>query len=202
MPKSVERVLTFKPPRPRRGAPPLSPTEWADAALVDIGKKGIEALAVEPLAARLRVTKGSFYWHFRDRRALLEAALGRWEQLGTERVIAELDQLPDPRERLRRLLTVAFNGPLDIELAIVSAGDDPLVGPIVKRVLLRRLDYLVSLFRAAGLPARRARTAGIHAFAAYLGAQHVLHTTPQYFRAQDRADFVATLSAALLSGRR
>ena len=53
--------------------------QWAEAALGAIATGGIKAVAVEPLAARLGVTKGSFYWHFADRRALIDAALERWE---------------------------------------------------------------------------------------------------------------------------
>ena len=196
--KPTDRQRQFRPPAPRRtAAPPLSPIDWAEAALVDIGHKGVEALAIEPLAARLRVTKGSFYWHFADRKALLAAALARWELLGTESVIAELDQLPDPIDRLRRLLHVAFSGPLHVELAILSAGDDPVVRPVVERVMQRRLSYVISLYAAAGLPARRARVLGLHAFSAYLGIQHILKSAPQYFGAQARKEYLAHLLATL-----
>jgi AcrR family transcriptional regulator len=185
-------------PRPRRRAvPPLSAEAWADAALEDIGKKGLEGLAVEPLAARLRVTKGSFYWHFRDRRALVKAALERWEQLSTERVISDLESLDDPRARLRRLFQVAFNGPLHIEVALMSAGDDPQVRPIVERVCERRLQYLLAQYQAMGLPAARARAYALHAFSAYLGIQHILKLTPRHFGKEGRADYVKHLNESL-----
>ena len=58
----------------------LSPQDWIDAALAAIAAGGLAAVAVEPLAARLGTTKGSFYWHFASRDALLKAALANWEQ--------------------------------------------------------------------------------------------------------------------------
>jgi len=58
----------------------LSADDWARAALELIAEQGVAAVAVEPLARRLGVTKGSFYWHFRSRDALLQAAIERWEQ--------------------------------------------------------------------------------------------------------------------------
>src|SRR5690606_7033358 len=57
----------------------LSAADWAQAALDVIAEQGVSAVAVEPLARRLGVTKGSFYWHFPSRDALLQAALERWE---------------------------------------------------------------------------------------------------------------------------
>jgi len=59
--------------------PTLTAADWAEAALQLIAEAGLGALTVETLAARLGVTKGSFYWHFKGRSELLADALGRWE---------------------------------------------------------------------------------------------------------------------------
>src|SRR3546814_1971029 len=81
----------------------LSAEDWAQAALDLIAENGVAAVAVEPLARRLGVTKGSFYWHFPSRDALLQAALERWESVEQEAVFGPLETIPDPRERLRNL---------------------------------------------------------------------------------------------------
>ncbi|HKV03915.1 MAG TPA: helix-turn-helix domain-containing protein [Candidatus Acidoferrales bacterium] len=57
----------------------LAPSDWIRAALVRLSAQGIDAVRVEALARDLGVSKGSFYWHFRDRDDLLEKMLGRWE---------------------------------------------------------------------------------------------------------------------------
>jgi AcrR family transcriptional regulator len=67
----------------RLNEPTLTATDWAEAALQLIAEAGLGALTVKALAARLGVTKGSFYWHFRGRSELLAAALNRWEQRAT-----------------------------------------------------------------------------------------------------------------------
>src|SRR5829696_6845194 len=85
----------------RAGA--LKAEDWVEAARAVMAEGGIEAVAVEPLARQLGVTKGSFYWHFKDRRALLEATLERWEEESTEARIAASRRISDPRERLIRL---------------------------------------------------------------------------------------------------
>src|SRR5690606_8602013 len=81
----------------------LSAGDWAEAALDLIAEQGVSALAVEPLARRLGVTKGSFYWHFPSRDALLQAALERWEAYEEQDVFGKLEAVPDPRDRLRAL---------------------------------------------------------------------------------------------------
>ena len=45
----------------------LTAEDWARAALEAIAEDGVTAVAVEPLARSLGVTKGSFYWHFANR---------------------------------------------------------------------------------------------------------------------------------------
>src|SRR5260370_13753711 len=67
----------------------LTRDDWITAALRAIADGGLAAVGVEPLAARLGATKGSFYWHFENRDALLEAAIGRWEKETTTDVVAE-----------------------------------------------------------------------------------------------------------------
>ena len=97
--RSVTDVAAAKPERAGR----LSADDWAQAALDLIAEQGVAAVAVEPLARRLGVTKGSFYWHFPSRDALLQAALERWESVEQEAVFGTLERVPDPRERLRAL---------------------------------------------------------------------------------------------------
>jgi len=53
--------------------------DWLKAARMALLQGGVEAVRVEKLARNLHVTKGSFYWHFRDREDLLDALLREWE---------------------------------------------------------------------------------------------------------------------------
>ena len=91
-----------EPAKPERSGR-LSADDWAQAALDLIAEQGVAAVAVEPLARRLGVTKGSFSWHFPSRDALLVAALERWEKVEQETVFGQLEPIPDPRQRLRSL---------------------------------------------------------------------------------------------------
>jgi AcrR family transcriptional regulator len=59
---------------------PLQPEDWIQAALGKLAEAGVDALRVEVLARDLNVSKGSFYWHFRDRQDLLDKTLTIWER--------------------------------------------------------------------------------------------------------------------------
>ena len=82
----------------------LSAADWERAALDALAECGVSAVAVESLARRLGVTKGSFYWHFSSREALLTAALERWEREDEDLVLAPMAAVADPRERVRELI--------------------------------------------------------------------------------------------------
>ncbi|HXX19039.1 MAG TPA: TetR/AcrR family transcriptional regulator [Candidatus Acidoferrum sp.] len=58
----------------------LQPRDWIQAALVRLASHGIEEVRVEVLARDLGVSKGSFYWHFRDRADLMDKMLALWEE--------------------------------------------------------------------------------------------------------------------------
>ena len=149
----------------------LSADDWAQAALDLIAEQGVSAVAVEPLARRLGVTKGSFYWHFPSRDALLQAGLGRWGLGQQENIFRSLEKVADPRERLRALFQLVGHEvkPHIIYSELLKALDHPAVQPVIDRISQRRLDYLVAMFRQAGLQRTDATHRARLAYAAYVG---------------------------------
>src|SRR5579859_5070722 len=101
------------------------PGDWIEQGLRALATGGPDAVRIEPLAQALGVTKGSFYWHFADRRALLEAMLDTWERTSVEDVIARVERGGgDGRTRLRRLFGLARDSASDRLLAIDLAVRD------------------------------------------------------------------------------
>lgn len=149
----------------------LSADDWAQAALDLIAETGVQAVAVEPLARRLGVTKGSFYWHFPSRDALLQAALERWESVEQEALFGALEKVPDARERLRALFNMVAREYKShvIYSALLKAQDHATVHPVIERVSKRRLDYLTASFRQAGLGREDAQHRARLTYAAYVG---------------------------------
>jgi AcrR family transcriptional regulator len=155
---------------------------WVQTALDAIAEGGLAAVAVVPLAKQLGVTKGSFYWHFANREALVEAALAEWEQSHTAAVIAEIEATSDdPVQQLRLLFRrVTELAARDrIELALLANADHPTVHPVLDRVTRRRINFTAGLFQRFGLSRAQAKRRALLAYSAYLGHAQLLHATPQ-----------------------
>ena len=153
--------------------PSLGAAAWVDAAVGALVRGGLGAVAIEPLAASLGVTKGSFYWHFEDRAGLVRALLERWESEGTLGVITRLDAVADPAARLRKLFAVSLDDVTHLRaeasLSAAATAGDAVVAPVVQRVMRRRLAYLTSLYEALGVEPDEAARMGLVAYGAYLG---------------------------------
>lgn len=77
--------------------------EWVQAAIEALVQAGAEGVRVEALARDLGVTKGSFYWHFADRAALLDGVLEAWER-GARADLEEAAAAPGAEDRIAALL--------------------------------------------------------------------------------------------------
>ena len=149
----------------------LSAEDWEQAALECLAEGGVAAVAVEPIARRLGVTKGSFYWHFPTREALLQAAIERWEKTDETDVIAPIEAVADPRERLRSLIRQVSGRSRShaVLAALIKALDHPIVRPFIERVSARRLAFVTEAFRHAGFDALTAANRARLTYSAYVG---------------------------------
>ena len=144
---------------------------WIESANEVLARDGLSGLRVEVLAKRCGVTKGSFYWHFPTRDALLKAAIDRWERRDEDEIISQVEAISDPRLRLRDLFQRVSREVQShrIYAALLQASDLPLVQPVIERISRRRLSLLTDAYREAGFDARRAAHRARLAYTAYSG---------------------------------
>jgi AcrR family transcriptional regulator len=173
----VSRAATR--PQPSGADGRFTAGDWEAAALDAIAEHGVAGVSVEPIARRLGVTKGSFYWHFADRDALLAAALRRWEDSYTDRIIAGIAGVRDPGARLRALVRGVIGGGRSdrIHVALAASGL-PLVRETLARVTERRIAYLESCYAELGQPPRDAKRSALHAYTTYVGLVHLRLEAP------------------------
>jgi AcrR family transcriptional regulator len=177
---------------PAKRSRTLRAEDWVEAAYRAMADGGVVAVAVEPLARRLGVSRGSFYWHFEDRRSLIEAVLERWEEEATEAAISATERVADPRERLVRLAEEAFGEVPEgddsggsgvfrrraFDLAVSDAAEDPVVRPFLRRVTERRIGYLEECYRDLGFPPEEVRHRAFLVYAAHAGTVRLFRDLP------------------------
>jgi AcrR family transcriptional regulator len=156
----------------------LDRQRWEQAALDALERGGLAAVAVEPLARELGVTKGSFYWHFANRQELIAGALRRWEEVHVDGLLAELAAVEDPRERLRALFGRAGAKAPSIFIRLLDATDEPAVRAAVARAAEARVAFMATAFRELGLPRARARRQALLVYSVYVGLAHLGRDAP------------------------
>jgi len=126
--------------------------DWIDAAWAALGETGIEGVRVERLARRMGVTKGSFYWHFKDREALIGALLDRWFGLREESRPDFPHREPDPAERLWRVIERGITRGTQGQAAALRlwAQRHPAVARRIAEEDAQRRHFFTEQFRALG----------------------------------------------------
>jgi AcrR family transcriptional regulator len=174
---------------------------WALAALEAFAEGGPGSVAVEAVARRLGTTKGSFYWHFRDRQALLVEALELYERERTELVIATLEHQHNAGDQLRSLSERVFRdeGGDDVYHALLANASHPIVAPVLRRITTRRVDYLTKVMAELGFPPAEARHRAMLAYTTWLGlVQTERAVGGRLFRTKrERARYVGFLAQLL-----
>ena len=176
--------------------------DWIEAALAAIERGGLAAVSVEPLAARLGVTKGSFYSHFDSRDELVEAALESWGD-GRRETIERFAKIEDPRERLRQMLREAVvfsqSGRASVHVVLLGELGDERVRTAVARVTDLRLRLLTRSYRELGLSAQRAGDRARLAYATYRGLLQMAREAPERRLGEPEIDrFLAEVDSALV----
>lgn len=171
----------------------LSASDWTEAALAAIAADGLAAVAVEPLAKRLGVTKGSFYAHFKDRDQLIEAALAAWERAHAEAFARASESPEDPAGKLRALLEMAIAATRTdtIQGRLLLESQDPRARAALRRVTEIRLARLESLFKDLRHPPAGAAQRATLAYAVYIGLLQLAREVPE--RLTDEAGLVEEL---------
>jgi AcrR family transcriptional regulator len=133
----------------------LTGADWVAAARAALIRWGIGGLKVERLAKQLRVTRGSFYWHFRSRDALLSALLKDWEETNTAPIIRAIKAAGDDGHAQFTALVRAWIDETDFDPAYDAALRDwarhsRKAAVVVRRVDAQRIALLEGIFRRLG----------------------------------------------------
>ena len=153
----------------------LTKSDWIRHGLLTLAAEGHGGLKAGPMAAALKVSRGSFYWHFADIADFRGQLLTRWQESMTDQVIRELEAEAAEPDRLKPLMRRAFQSERSLERAMRSwAAEDEAVAAVVASVDDRRIAYIADLLTAAGVAPARALHRTTFLYWAYLGQALVM----------------------------
>lgn len=153
----------------------LDRNDWIQAATDILSEGGINGIRVEVLAKTFGVTKGSFYWHFKDRQELLSSVLQTWKEGRVNDIAKQTAITPgDEKAAALKLIEVYSSNRnrkgLLIELAMRDwARHDPEAARAVEEVDNVRLANACKVLAAVGLPEREAKARSLLLYAYVFG---------------------------------
>ena len=154
---------------------PLDRSDWIALGLSTLAKSGVEGLRVELLAKAHGVTKGSFYWHFRDRQDLLTAILEHWKEGRIQDIDKVTTSIPGKEHEQLHVAIDVYGASrnrkgMAVELAIRDwARHDPFAAKAVEAVDLHRLERTHKLFIGAGYSDQDAKSRSLLLYACVFG---------------------------------
>ena len=123
----------------------LTSEDWLKLALETLNNEGIHKVNVEYLARKLKVTKSSFYWHFKNREALLKEMLNHWiTSLTTDIIERSKEGSKDAEETLLKLTTIITSENVGRYESAIRAWvtHDEMARSILQKVDQQRLEYI------------------------------------------------------------
>ena len=159
----------------------LTRDDWLDAAAGEIAAGGFSQLRVLTLAKKLGVTRGSFYWHFRDHEDLVVSFLDRWRDRRLHELQYWKPQGGDVETELRQILELLLTDAsrnirrLQVELAVRDyARRHDYAAELVTQVDAARISQNCTLFGRISNDPQQVRDLSLLLYVATIGSQVVL----------------------------
>jgi len=158
----------------------LTANDWLEAALQVLASDGASAVSVEPLAKKLGVTKGSFYWHFKNRKVLIQNLLEYWEGIEKQYTAEYLSQYPKPDVFLAESLTILIQDDVNkcVFLSLSESKEDLDIEGAYRRAVNRRLDVWENAYNAMGLNKKLSHDRAYETYCSYFGLIKLLVDQP------------------------
>ena len=180
----------------------LSKDAWLKHTLKKIGEVGVANIQIEALSRELGVTKGSFYWHFNGRDALLSEALSYWHETATRIIgLAANRKFTDPMDRLRYLFSLALNRRYDVpggpvERALQEwARVSEAASETTRRVDQERIRLIADAYIQLGKSEGDARRTATLALGQIIGLNVLLRSQPE----KEHAEYVQAFKMMFLT---
>lgn len=176
----------------------LTERNWLDHGLKTLAKSGYASLKAATMAESLGVSRGSFYWHFKDIRDFQRRLLEHWQRQTTDATIHDMESNEPEDSRLLALMTRAYAMKPNLEKAVRAWAEyDRLAQTQLAKVDGMRLSYIRRLLVTAGLDQVTADHRARFLYAASLGASAIAPAVSPPFTPENLRDLAEMLTHLL-----
>lgn len=138
---------------------------WLEAAFETLLESGIDSVRIQPLAKRLKLSRTSFYWFFKDRESLLKALIARWREKNTQGLVHQTEAYAE--NIVEAMLNVfdcwlnpdLFDSPLEFAMRSWALQSAPVVSEI-EAADATRIEALTRMFKRYGYDSLAANVRG------------------------------------------
>lgn len=125
----------------------MTKEKWLDKTLVLVSKVGVNNLKIDTLCKKFKVTKGSFYHHFKNQKEFINELLEYWYETYTNKIINEIKKYEDnPEKQIELLNTIIYSKNLNIEIEFRAWGiRNSAVLEYIERIDKKRIQALESI---------------------------------------------------------
>lgn len=156
----------------------LNKSDWLDAGLDLLAQTGPGGLRIDGVCKAMKVTKGSFYWHFQDRQDFLSGLFQHWRDRETTSLIQYVETTyATPRERVWHVVDLVTLGTYDVATEVTMrqwGQSDPKIREGLREVDAERLGFFTRQFTAAGFAPEAASLRAISVYSLTLSCGYML----------------------------
>ena len=129
-----------------------SKEDWLRRSLDILAQEGEQKLTIDYIVGAMGVTKGSFYWHFKNRSDFINSLVDYWAVFHTEKLAQELASIADPSDRLLRLMLILTEqNHSRYDISIMNWGmHEPIARKKMKDMFKYRRRFVRSIFSELG----------------------------------------------------
>ncbi|WP_292010177.1 TetR/AcrR family transcriptional regulator [Chryseobacterium sp.] len=155
-------------------------TDWLEKGLEVLINDGYQRITIDHLCSLLKITKGSFYHHFKNIEMYIDALMKYWQEINTTDFIKKTEQLADANEKQNLLNYLAYSASYGMESVIRAWSFSNLtVKHYLAKVDAMRLEYLFNLNIQLGCGVEESKHSALLRYGTLIGLQYLLPTLPK-----------------------
>lgn len=152
----------------------IEKTDWFKEGLRVLANEGYQRITIDNLCSLLKITKGSFYHHFKNIDGYIAALMKYWLEKNTVDFIKATEAITDMDEKHIQLNDLAASASHKSEQVIRAwSFSNETVKRYVQKVDDLRMEYLIDLNIQTGMKKKEARNYAIIKYGTLIGIQQL-----------------------------